>query len=86
MSEKAHDIKSSYSEDEEKGYDRKPVKLAGFKLFAFAFSTLGIIYSDIGEAVLRLNLPMAPPILPSPSDPLDIPSHSPRSPTLSIGN
>ncbi len=61
MSEKAHDIKSSYSEDEEKGYDRKPVKLGGFKLFAFAFSTLGIIYSDIGEAVLRLNLPMAPP-------------------------
>ncbi len=39
---------SAPSIDEEKGYARKPVKLGGIKLFGLAFSTLGIIYSDIG--------------------------------------
>ena len=43
-------IMSTMTEDEEKGYDRKALKLRGTKLFALAFSTLGIIYSDIGES------------------------------------
>ena len=37
-------------DDGEKGYDRRPLKLGGFKLLGLAFSTLGIIYSDIGTS------------------------------------
>ena len=33
-------------------YDRRPLKLRGIKIFALAFSTLGIIYSDIGTSPL----------------------------------
>jgi len=56
--EKAPPAASFISEDEEKGYERKQLKLGGFKLFAMAFSTLGIIYSDIGgfRLVKRVDL------------------------------
>lgn len=43
---------SPADEDEEKGYERKALKVHGIKLFALAFSTLGIIYSDIGTSPL----------------------------------
>ncbi|GFZ49919.1 hypothetical protein JCM24511_07322 [Saitozyma sp. JCM 24511] len=38
--------------DKEAGYSRRPLKLSGFKLLGMAFSTLGIIYSDIGTSPL----------------------------------
>jgi hypothetical protein len=34
----------------DEAYKRKALKLQGTQLFALAFSTLGVIYSDIGES------------------------------------
>ena len=48
LEEEKHRAHSPIGEDEEKIYDRRPLKLGGFKLLGLAFSTLGIIYSDIG--------------------------------------
>ncbi|RSH89944.1 hypothetical protein EHS25_001930 [Saitozyma podzolica] len=47
--------------DKEAGYSRRPLKLSGFKLLGMAFSTLGIIYSDIGEPMSRLHTDELPP-------------------------
>jgi hypothetical protein len=47
--------------DKEAGYSRRPLKLSGFKLLGMAFSTLGIIYSDIGEPMSRLYADELPP-------------------------
>ena len=54
MSEKPRPM-SPADEDEEKGYERKALKVHGIKLFALAFSTLGIIYSDIGAFPYQRN-------------------------------
>lgn len=44
--------KDLMSLDEEKGYRRQPLRLTGLGLAGLAFSTLGIIYSDIGTSPL----------------------------------
>jgi hypothetical protein len=45
-----HEIRSET--DTSSIYERKPLKLQGTRLLALAFSTLGIIYSDIGACRL----------------------------------
>ena len=41
-------IEEPSNQDEEKAYQRKPYEVRGTRLLVLAFSTLGIIYSDIG--------------------------------------
>ncbi|RXK34903.1 hypothetical protein M231_07837 [Tremella mesenterica] len=50
--EKKETSHNEHQEEDLNKWDRQPLKLRGSKLFLLAFSTLGIIYSDIGTSPL----------------------------------
>ena len=43
-----YDMEAEHSVTDESVYERKALKVGGFRLAALAFSTMGVIYSDIG--------------------------------------
>jgi hypothetical protein len=43
-----YDMEAEHSITDESLYERKALKVGGLKLAVLAFSTLGVIYSDIG--------------------------------------